>query len=286
MIRIDPKRCTGCGACVRDCISGVFVMKGKAPEAVFPQLCNRCSHCIAVCPAQAIVHEGLGSTVPGRIQKRLVQARSYREIALSRRSVRQYTQEPVPREIVEEILDLARYSPTASNSQNVHYTVVADRALLEKVSRRLFRIGERINRVFTLGPVQAASARFKDVGPVKILERYSRRWVFYREQVAAGKDLIFHNAPMLLLLHTSGGQGLSRDNCLIAATNIANYAHCLGLGTCFIGILTTAMRLDRSLYGLFKIPRRHTVHAALTLGYPAVRYVRHVVRKPAAVEWV
>ncbi len=224
--------------------------------------------------------------MPHRIQKRYLQPRYYKEIALSRRSIRHYRSEPVPREVIEALLDVARYSPTASNAQNVHYTVVANRVLLDSVSRKLFGIGETINKVFTSAPVQAASERFKDVGPIRILARYSRRWQLYKEQVAAGRDLIFHNAPLLLLVHTPKGQSLSRDNCLIAATNIANYAHCLGLGTCFIGILVTAMRIDPSLSGIFRIPKGHTVHAALTIGYPAVSYMRHVVRKAAPVSWL
>lgn len=286
MIRIDPKRCIRCGSCVKDCISGVFRMQEGIPLPLYPDLCNRCSHCIAVCPTHAVIHKGLGEKPSLRIQRTAIRAKAYREITLSRRSIRQYTPDPVPREIIEEILDVARYSPTASNAQNVHYTVVGNQDLLQRVSKRLFGIAEKINKVFTLGPVQAASARLKDLGPVKTLHRYSMTWEFYKEQVSGGRDLIFHNAPMLLLLHAPKGQNLSRDNCLIAATNIANYAHTLGLGTCFIGILTTAMQIDRSLYRLFRIPEGHKVHAALILGYPAITYKYHVVRRPPSVQWV
>jgi nitroreductase len=261
-------------------------MQDGMPAPLYPELCNRCSHCVAVCPKQAVLHEGLGGRPTPRIQRRLIQAKTYREIALTRRSIRNYRSEPVPREIIEEILDVARYSPTASNAQNVHYTVVANQDLLRKVSRRIFGVGEKIHKIFTLGPVQTASSMVKDIGPVKTLDRYSKRWSYFKEQVSAGLDLIFHKAPVILLLHTPKGQNLARDNCLIAATNIANYAHTLGLGTCFIGILTFAMRIDRSLYKQFQIPEGHTVHAALTLGYPAIRHVYHVVRKPPAVQWL
>jgi nitroreductase len=216
----------------------------------------------------------------------LLQAKAYREITLSRRSIRKYKPDPVPREIIDELLDLARYSPTASNGQNVCYTVVTNRDLLDMVSRRLFGIGERVNKVFSLGPVQAVGTRFKDIGPIKTVDRYSRRWAYFMEQVSSGIDLIFHKAPALLLIYAPRGQNLARDNCLIAATNIANYAHSLGLGTCFIGVLTTAMLVDRSLYKRFQIPDGHKVHAALTLGYPAITHVYHVVRKPPAVKWL
>ncbi|UCH10514.1 MAG: 4Fe-4S binding protein [Fidelibacterota bacterium] len=50
MIQIQKKRCTQCGLCVKDCISGVFRMEEDVPVVRHPELCNRCSHCVSVCP--------------------------------------------------------------------------------------------------------------------------------------------------------------------------------------------------------------------------------------------
>jgi nitroreductase len=96
--------------------------------------------------------------------------------------------------------------------------------------------------------------------------------------------LVFHHAPVLVLLHAPRRNSLARDNCIIAASNMANHAHALGLGTCFIGILVTAMQVDRFLHRRFRIPETHRVYAALTLGYPDVQHTHHVVRKPPPVQ--
>ncbi|MGB9498350.1 MAG: nitroreductase family protein [Dissulfuribacterales bacterium] len=45
------------------------------------------------------------------------------------------------------------------------------------------------------------------------------------------------------------------EKCNIAATNITNYAHSLGLGTCFIGFVTLASRFSRELCGLIELPK-------------------------------
>jgi len=286
MIRIDERKCNRCGLCVKDCVSGVFRLEDGRPLPLYPELCNRCSHCVAVCPKQAVVHRGLGARPTAKVQRRLLNARAYREIALTRRSIRHYRQEPVRREVLEDILDVARYSPTASNIQNVHYTVVTDRVLLQEVSRRIFGLADRINEVFSLRLVQVLSRRLQNTAAVKTLERYARSWEFYKEQVLEGRDLLFHGAPVLLLFHARKGQNMASDNCLIAATNIANYGHALGLGTCFIGLLVRAMMLDRSLHRRFRIPAGHRVHAALIVGHPSFRHGSHVVRKPASVQWM
>jgi len=286
MIRIDSKRCINCGRCAEDCNSGVFRITAGHPAVAHEDRCNYCSHCLAVCPAAAIVHQGLDGVQPPRVRKGLLQAPAYREIVMSRRSVRRYKPDPVPREVVQQILDLARYSPTASNAQNVHFTVVSRRSLLDEVSGRLFTFGDRVYRFYTQGPVQRLRRLARGLEAVKSLDRYTENWPYYREQVEKGTDLLFHHAPVLLLLHAPKGQGLSRDNCLIAAANIDNYAHALGLGACFIGLLVTAMQMDRSLPKKFGIPPAHRVYAALTLGYPAFPHPYHPVRKGPAVQWL
>jgi nitroreductase/NAD-dependent dihydropyrimidine dehydrogenase PreA subunit len=286
MIRILPDRCTRCGLCVDDCVSRVFRMHDRMPVVVHPELCNRCSHCLAVCPSEAVIHDGLGGSVTPRIDRRKLRADVYREIALSRRSVRRYKPDPVPRETVERILDVARYAPTASNAQNVQYTIVSRRSLLEEVSRRIFRFGDRIYRLYTLRTVQQLRGMLPPLEFVRSLDRYAENWNDYREQVEHGRDLILHHAPVLLLLHTPRGQAFGRDNCMITAAHIDSYAHALGLGTCFIGILTTALQLDRALQGKLGVPQGHRVHAAMTLGVPAVRYTHHVVRNAPRVHWL
>jgi len=286
MIRIDRERCIECGLCVKDCNSRVFGLEHNKPVVVREEWCNLCSHCLSVCPKRAVVHEGFKQGNPPRIQRKLLDASAYSQIVRGRRSVRHYNPKPVPRKVIEEILDLARYSPTASNAQNVHYTVVTRRALLDEASKRIFSMGDRVYRVYSHPLLKTLNQRFPDWEAGKTLESYAKRWPTYRKQVEEGADLLFHHAPVVLLLHAPKGQGMAKDNCLIAATNIDNYAFSLGLGACYIGLLVTVMQVDRKLNRTFGIPHNHHVHAALALGYPAFRYTHHSVRKEPAVQWL
>ncbi len=286
MIQIDIERCIECGLCVKDCNSGVFELEDKKPVVAREAWCNLCSHCLAVCPKRAVVHSGFKGKKPPRIQRKLLDPSAYSQIVRSRRSVRHYKPGAVPREVLEEILDLARYSPTASNAQNVHYTVVNRPVLLEEASKRIFGLGDRIFRIYEKGLVQSLAKRFQEQEAVKTLESYAKRWPFYRKRVAEGTDLLFHRAPVLLLLHAPKGQGMAKDNCLIAAANIDNYAQSMGLGACYIGLLVSVMQVDKTLNRRFGIPKTHRVHAALTLGYPAYRHTHHGTRKEPPVQWL
>lgn len=50
------------------------------------------------------------------------------------RQIRQYAPDPVPAEIVEQILDVARWTGSAVNSQPWHFIVVRDRVSLVRLS--------------------------------------------------------------------------------------------------------------------------------------------------------
>jgi nitroreductase len=52
----------------------------------------------------------------------------------TRRSVRAYTRAPVPRKIIEDIVDCGRLAPTANNVQPWEFVVVTDPELLRRIA--------------------------------------------------------------------------------------------------------------------------------------------------------
>src|SRR3954469_25958528 len=53
----------------------------------------------------------------------------------ARRNVRQYTDQPIPREQLEQILEAGRRSPSSSNWQPWHFVVVTDRDQLVELAK-------------------------------------------------------------------------------------------------------------------------------------------------------
>jgi nitroreductase/NAD-dependent dihydropyrimidine dehydrogenase PreA subunit len=278
--RIDEK-CSRCMLCVRECVSGIWRVIDGVPTPVETDLCNRCSHCIAVCPKNAIIHEGLDAAQALPVKKMKLDPDVYRDIVLSRRSVRQYKDRPVPRALIEQVLSLARHSPTASNDQNVGYVVVTDRELLQKTAAGIYGFADRLYGRLQTGP---GKLFLKATGLAN--NRYLRRMEYARELVAGGRDIILHGAPALVLIHGPAKGSFVCDNCNIAATNIINYAHTLGLGTCYIGFMTLALRFSKKLRKTIKVPGGRKVYASLVLGYPAYSLANTASRKKADVTWI
>lgn len=137
---ITQEKCTGCGACARDCLRGLLVVEeGRA--RVREGYCIRCGHCAAVCPAGAVRLVGGGEDAPADYRPAAfdVDPAVLRNAMKFRRSVRQFRPEPVGEEALAALLDAARYAPTGGNRQGNRF-ILLDRerpAVTELVLRTL-----------------------------------------------------------------------------------------------------------------------------------------------------
>ncbi len=57
------------------------------------------------------------------------------EAILTRRSIRKYTKQPVPDEVVKELLEAAMYTPSAGNRQPWCFVVINDRKILNEIPK-------------------------------------------------------------------------------------------------------------------------------------------------------
>jgi len=97
--------------------------------------CLRCGHCVAVCPHGALSHRDipLGACTP--IEKDLaITPGQAVQFLRSRRSVRFFKDRPVSPETVRQLIEIARYAPTASNMQLIEYIVFTDKEEIRKLA--------------------------------------------------------------------------------------------------------------------------------------------------------
>lgn len=60
-LKVDIKKCIGCGMCVIVCPHGVFTMEAKKTKVIAFNACMECGACAQNCPVEAIkVHAGVG----------------------------------------------------------------------------------------------------------------------------------------------------------------------------------------------------------------------------------
>jgi nitroreductase len=56
------------------------------------------------------------------------------EIIKTRRSIRRYTNQEIPKDILMDILDCGRYAPSGHNCQPWHFVIITDQEIKEKLS--------------------------------------------------------------------------------------------------------------------------------------------------------
>ncbi len=177
------------------------------------------------------------------------------DLIKTRRCIRSYLEKPVERKVIEEIIDCARYSPTALGREPWHFTVVTDRGLIKEMAgevRKKLRVMLKFKLI--LRPL------FPDLKDKKFLS-------LVKEKAYSSEDRIFYNAPVLILISTSRKTTHGIKDSFLAVQNILLAAHSLGLGTCIIGF-AEAMYNSKKLLNRLNLPPRYRIQAVLTLGYP------------------
>ena len=107
LITIDSEICRKDGLCVRICPK-VFMQAGpgSVPEVARPEFCNDCGHCLLVCPAGAIGHRNLEGRAIKEVEEDLLPSfRQVQEMVRTRRSIRDFLDKPVERDIIEKVID-------------------------------------------------------------------------------------------------------------------------------------------------------------------------------------
>lgn len=70
---------------------------------------------------------------------------------LERRSVRKFTDEPISKEKLQQIIDCAKASPTARNAQMRQFTVIKNTAKIQKLAKAIGKeIGDTKYHIYTV----------------------------------------------------------------------------------------------------------------------------------------
>lgn len=288
-IKIDLTNCTKCGECLKDCVANLFYFDQDLLHIVdsFEDYCIECGHCEAVCPVNIIqlkFHKE-EELEPSPIREDVLTYNSFLNLVLKRRSIRRFKEKSVPKELIEELLKVGRYSPTGSNTENIFYSVVQDKSIVatiskhitDKMTRFVKALEDPKGRTYLKGSMseeeinQAVEELPKTKSILKRLEEGVDFWCWNGE---------------LIIIHGDKTVGGIPSNSALAAAHIMLAAETLGLGTCSLGYLTYFINDSQTIRELIRIPKNHIVGYSLTIGYPDVKYVRIPARKPSRIQWL
>lgn len=242
--------------------SGVPVISPDAPP------CARCGHCMAFCPSLAIQISGLEDT-PVPISNGLsISREQIRHLVLERRSIRKYQKKPVSKDILEEVLDIIRYAPSAMNLQTVRWQVLYNPDTVQTLAFQVIQWMERM-----VEEQQHLKYAIGSSFPYIIAE-----W-------QKGRNLVTHDAPHLLVAYGGSDELTGLTDAIIATSYLSLIAPVYDLGTCWAGILKRAAEWSPDVLNAMHLPPGSFPLTAIVIGYPAYRQYMVPKRKPINIRW-
>ena len=145
--RVDESKCVGCGLCQFACPSMLIEMNEHKKPGLKPVKsmdwygCWGCQHCLTVCPNGAISVLGKKPEDSLPLPSDAI-ATDFERLVCSRRSCRHYKDENVDPELLNELLAALEATPTGGNKQKMEFTVIDDRAELDKLRKMICEGGK------------------------------------------------------------------------------------------------------------------------------------------------
>ncbi len=156
----------------------------------------------------------------------------------TRRAIRDYRDDAVPRNVIEGILEDSVHAPSAINRQAWSFLVVQGRDRL---------------------------ARYSDMALAAMPGERSA--VLHAHLEGGGSHGIFHNAPALVIICATDGDPMVVQDCCLAGQTLMLAAHGKGLGTCWIGSADSWLGTPAA-HAELGIPEGHIPVAPIIIGYP------------------
>lgn len=186
------------------------------------------------------------------------------ELMRTRRSVRRFSPEPVPRAVLTRVLEAAITAPSASNKQPWRFFVVTERARIERMAAAVRAAVDRI----------AAHVPAESEAPFRAYGDYFTRFEMAPAVIAVlhrGLSLLSNLVDASLEDETRAAIArMERDSGLVGAAlaiqNLLLMAHAEGLGA---SGMTGPLVADGELKRILEVPESWGIAALVPVGYPA-----------------
>ncbi len=277
-IEINQQTCIKCGKCAKVCPSRIMI-QAKAGEPIslrHTDTCIGCGHCVDVCPTASVVHELFPTEKVHTVdRKKLPSPEQLMLLVCARRSNRALLDVPVEQALLDKIIEAAHRAPTASNQQQVSFTLITDPVVIDQCIRFTFKMFMSMIKWLNIPPVKWI---FKKMNPAMF--SYAMRFPgMARRYEEKGIDPILRGAKTLLLIHAPRENHYGAADCNLAYQNGSLMAETLGVSQIYTGFFLNALRRDKKNKFLRSIGITETVHAGMALGMPQFIYPNYADKK-------
>ena len=206
----------------------------------------------------------------------------YNNIVHERRSIRGYQQKPVPRELIEEIIDLAKRAPSSMNTQPWHFHVITGEPLerIRKGNTEKMMSGSAVDREIKMnhgyeGPhrerqIEIAVQLFEAMGIARDDKPKRQDWVM--------RGFRQFDAPVSIVITVDkalADDTIAHFDCGAATYGLVLAAWSKGLGSVINGqgIMQSSVVRENA-----NIPEDEVIMTCVAMGYPSDEFVANEVK--------
>lgn len=238
MIHLNKSKCINCNNCIRICPFRVLSKAEGYPALDNKRKCLDCYHCVAICPTGAMTSD---EAVCNSAEQTSLNKEFQDNLDLlikTRRSIRRYKETPVPKNIVERVLDVVKMCPSAKNQQASKWAVVSG---IDKTNKIMTMVLNFLEETHTLPEL--------------------------KEYYDQGLNVVTLQAPSLLFVYADKNVIAPQLDCTITLTTAELLLQAQGIGTCHAGYLRRISNSSAEIQKFLGIPEGHEIYGVITMGY-------------------
>ena len=285
---ISKDLCKKCKLCIEICPCNVIGINGDVHFIHDREhICLKCGQCMAVCKTQAVTISGMDYERDFReLPNVVLHYNEFTDLISTRRSVRNFKDNPVPDEMLHQVLESVSYAPFGAAPEKMKVTVVNNR---EKIEQALPHISDFLDNIvkWMENPIVSFMIKRKeDKETYNTIKNHLYPIAKQGNYKLEFGDRITRNAPALIFFHAEKGAEAHTHNSMIYATYAMLAAHALGLGATMNGIVPAAINKNKNVREIFEIPEGDEAIISLLIGFPRYNYQRIIQRQKHNEIWL
>jgi nitroreductase len=266
-------------------------VKEAAKISIDQNICIGCGHCMAICPTEAIKISGrtlrpddLFSLSP---KKDFSDYDSILKLMQHRRSIREFKDEPVKREVIYQILEAVKTAPMGLPPSDVNVLVLDNKNKVREFAEDFCTHLEGM-KFFISKWFLALMRPFWGKENDDVFRKFVRPCCnIYLENMRKGINIVNYDAPLAIYFY--GSPYCDPADPIISATYAMIAAEALGLGTCMLGAIHPLIQYGKSAQKLrekYGISYKSREGIFLILGYPRIEYKKGIRRSLASIKFM
>jgi nitroreductase len=203
---------------------------------------------------------------------------------LSRRSQRAFTEQPISREVLSNLLLAATSAPSASNRQPWRFAVVTFQNLRTQIAQAVQQRAQEMKDIISRGHHAQDFGAYGDFFHEPLFSATAIVVPQYREHPDLIANLLASGGVNPAQFHTAASMQAELCATSAAVMNLLLQAHASGLGACW---MAGPMIAQDAIGALLKIREPWRMVGVIALGYPLPELPKAQPRKPAdrVVQW-